>query len=217
MKRVVVPFAAFFCVLCGYFVLRPVRDEIGVRAGVEKLPWLFTGTFLATLLLVPLFGWIVSRVPRRIIASATYALCAAALLMTYAGLQNGGSLIAWGVGLFIGISVLNLFLISVFWSLMADSDDVGEARRPYGIVAAGGAAGAIAGPSITASLAPLVGPMNLLPSSAGRGASVVSSSAAVVTNVFVAERKASSLRAEALVPKSPRHCARCASRSSSSS
>jgi len=167
MKRVVVPFAAFFCVLCGYFVLRPVRDEIGVRAGVEKLPWLFTGTFIATLLLVPLFGWIVSRVPRRVIAGATYALCAAALLLTYAGLQNGGNLIAWGAGLFIGISVLNLFLISVFWSLMADSYDEADARKTYGIIAAGGTAGAIAGPSITAILAPLVGPMNLLPISAG--------------------------------------------------
>jgi AAA family ATP:ADP antiporter len=60
-----------------------------------------------------------------------------------------------------------LFLISVFWSLMADSYDEAEARKMYGIIAAGGTAGAIAGPSITAILAPLVGPMNLLPISAG--------------------------------------------------
>ena len=73
--RVVLPFVTFFFVLCGYFILRPVRDEIGARAGVEQLPWLFTGTFVATLLLVPLFGAIVARVQRRTIASATYAFC----------------------------------------------------------------------------------------------------------------------------------------------
>ncbi len=164
--RVALPFLTFFSVLCGYFVLRPVRDEIGVRAGVEHLPWLFTATFVFTLLLVPLFGWIVARVPRRIIATATYALCAVLLLATYAGLQSG-NLVAWGIGLFIGISVLNLFITSVFWSLMADAYDETTARKLYGIVAVGGTAGAIAGPSLTAFLAPRVGPMNLLPVSAG--------------------------------------------------
>lgn len=164
--RVALPFVTFFSVLCGYFVLRPVREEISVRAGVEQLPWLFTGTFLATLLLVPFFGWIVSRFKRRAIATATYAICSALLLLTYGGLQTA-SIIAWGVGLFIGISVLNLFLISVFWSLMADSYDEATARKMYGFVAAGGTAGAIAGPAITATLATRIDPMNLLPISAG--------------------------------------------------
>lgn len=163
--RAALPVVTFFSVLCSYFVLRPVRDEIGVRAGVENLPWLFTGTFIATLLLVPFFGWIVARVPRRAIATATYVLCAALLMLTYGGLQSS-SIVAWGTGLFIGISVLNLFIISVFWSLMADSYSEAEARRMYGIIATGGTAGAIAGPLLTAVLAPKIGPMNLLPISA---------------------------------------------------
>lgn len=163
--RVALPFLTFFSVLCGYFVLRPVRDEIGVRAGVEQLPWLFTATFAATLLLVPLFGWIVARVRRRVIATATYALCSGLLLLTFAGLQGGG-LVAWGVALFIGISVLNLFIISVFWSLMADSYDEAEARKMYGVIAAGGTVGAIVGPLLVTFLAPRIGPLNLLPISA---------------------------------------------------
>jgi AAA family ATP:ADP antiporter len=165
--RVVLPFVTFFFVLCGYFVVRPVRDEIAVRAGVEQLPWLFTGTFVATLMLVPLFGAIVARFQRRTIASATYAFCALALLATYGALQSGQSIVAWGTGLFIGISVLNLFITSVFWSLMADTNSDAEARRRYGIIGVGGTAGTIAGPAITALLVPKVGPMNLLPISAG--------------------------------------------------
>jgi AAA family ATP:ADP antiporter len=164
--RVTVPFATFFSILCGYFVLRPVRDEIGARAGIEKLPWLFTATFIATLLLVPLFGWIVSRVRRRVIATWTYAICSAAVLAVFFGLRTGTNETAWGVGLFVGISVLNLFMISVFWSLMADSYDETHARQMYGIIAAGGTAGAVAGPALTALLAPKIGPMNLLPISA---------------------------------------------------
>ena len=163
--RAAIPFLTFFSVLCGYFVLRPVRDEIGARAGIDNLPWLFTGTFVATLLLVPVFGWVVARVRRRVIATATYVLCAVLLLATWGGLQ-GSSIVAWGIGLFIGISVLNLFIISVFWSLMADVYDEATARRFYGIIATGGTAGAIAGPALTAILAPKVGPMNLLPISA---------------------------------------------------
>lgn len=163
--RIIVPFLTFFCVLSGYFVLRPVRDEIAVRAGVEQLPELFTLTFAATLLLVPLFGAIVSRVKRKVIATCTYFLCAALLLLSYAGLQ-GERLVTWGIALFIGISVLNLFLISVFWSLMADAYQESEARKMYGFVAAGGTAGAIAGPLITASLVTTIGPLNLLPISA---------------------------------------------------
>ena len=163
--RIALPVVTFFCVLCGYFVLRPVREEISVRAGVEQLPWLFTATFVATLLLVPLFGWIVARVQRRAIAAATYVLCSVLLLLTYGGLQSA-NIVVWGVGLYIGISVLNLFIISVFWSLMADSYDEATARKLYGIVAVGGTVGAIAGPSITAFLAPRIGPVNLLPISA---------------------------------------------------
>lgn len=163
--RAALPFLTFFCVLCGYFVVRPVRDEIGARAGIENLSWLFTATFVATLLLVPLFGWIVSRAPRRIIATATYALCTVLLLAAYAGVQ-GSNIVAWGIGIFVGISVLNLFIISVFWSLMADAYDETEARKMYGIIATGGTLGAIAGPAITAALAPRIGPINLLPISA---------------------------------------------------
>ncbi len=165
--RAVLPFLTFFSVLCGYFVLRPVRDEISARAGIENLPWLFTATFVATILLVPLFGFIVARARRKVIATSTYALCAVALLVTYGAIQASDNLVAWGIGLYVGVSVLNLFIISIFWSLMADSYDETEARKMYGIIATGGTTGAIAGPALTAVLAPTIGPVNLLPISAG--------------------------------------------------
>ena len=58
-------FAYFFCLLCGYYILRPVRDEMGIQAGIDQLQWLFTATFIAMLAVVPLFGWLTSKLPRR--------------------------------------------------------------------------------------------------------------------------------------------------------
>src|SRR3990172_7681736 len=57
-------FAYFFSLLCGYYILRPMRDAMGIAGGVEQLQWLFTGTFVAMLAAVPLFGWVTSRFPR---------------------------------------------------------------------------------------------------------------------------------------------------------
>src|SRR5206468_4233780 len=46
-------FAYFFCLLASYYILRPLRDEMGVAGGVRNLQWLFTGPFLAMLAAVP--------------------------------------------------------------------------------------------------------------------------------------------------------------------
>ena len=58
-------FAYFFCLLAGYYVLRPLRDEMGIAGGVRNLQWLFTATFLVMLAAVPVFGAVVARLPRR--------------------------------------------------------------------------------------------------------------------------------------------------------
>src|SRR5262249_54584634 len=65
-------FACFFCLLCGYYVLRPLRDEMGVQGGVDNLPWLFSATFAATLAVVPVFGFAASRLQRRRLVPLTY-------------------------------------------------------------------------------------------------------------------------------------------------
>src|SRR5690606_32155102 len=55
----------FFLLFTAYFMLRPVRETMGVAGGVSNLQWLFTGTFLATLATLPVFGWLASKLPRR--------------------------------------------------------------------------------------------------------------------------------------------------------
>src|SRR4051794_39298044 len=83
-------FAYFFVLLCGYYVLRPVRDQMGISRGAEKLPVLFTGTFLAMLLTSPIFAWVASRWPRQKLIPWVYHVFAAQLL---------GFILLWGTGL----------------------------------------------------------------------------------------------------------------------
>ena len=156
-------FAYFFCVLASYYVLRPVREEMGVATGVERLPWLFTGTFAAMVAAVPLFGWLAARFPRRTLLPVVYAFFIACILGLFALLRGVGAP-AWApAAFFIWLSVFNLFVVSVFWSFMTDLWREEQARRLFGCIAAGGSAGALVGPAVTALLAPRMGPVNLLP------------------------------------------------------
>jgi len=159
-------FGYFFCLLCGYYILRPVRDEMGIQAGVDQLQWLFTGTFLTMLAVVPLFGWIASRFPRRQFMPATCIFFAINLLIFFALFSAQVSPQNTARAFFIWLSVFNLFVVSVFWSFMADLFSNNQARRLYGFIAAGGSTGAIVGPIITFKSAALIGAPLLLPISA---------------------------------------------------
>lgn len=145
--------ACFFLVLCGYSVLRPLRDEMGIAGGVEHLPWVFTATFVGTLLAIPLFAHVVSRHRARLVVPLAYHAVAASLL-AFAALLALEVRPEWVArAFFVWISVANLFLVSIFWSLMADAFTSDQGARLFGFIAAGGSAGAIAGPLLARQLA----------------------------------------------------------------
>lgn len=155
-------FAYFFCILSSYYVLRPLRDEMGAASGVARLPWLFTGTFVAMVAVTPLFGVLAARYPRRTLLPALYAFFIACILGLWVLLRAEG-VPGWApAAFFIWLSVFNLFVVSVFWSFMTDVWDEEQARRVFGFIAAGGSAGALVGPALTAALAARVRPANLL-------------------------------------------------------
>jgi AAA family ATP:ADP antiporter len=155
-------FACFFCLLCGYYVLRPLRDEMGVQGGVENLPWLFSVTFVAMLAVVPVFGFAASRLPRRRLVPWSYLLFIVSVLAFYALFSGGVYAPAVARAFFVWVSVFNLFVVSLFWSLMADLFKPSQAARLFGFISAGGSCGALAGPTLTASLAAPLGTARLL-------------------------------------------------------
>ncbi len=155
-------FIYFFCLLCSYYIIRPMRDEMGIAGGVDQLQWMFTGTFLAMLAAVPLFGWLVRRFPIRRFLPVVYLFFIGNLLLFFILFKSNVHHAYVARIFFIWASVYNLFIVSVFWSFMADSFSTEQARRLYGIIAAGGTAGALTGPALTALLAMALGPTNLL-------------------------------------------------------
>jgi AAA family ATP:ADP antiporter len=139
---------------------------MGIAGGVEQLHWLFTATFVAMLAAVPLFGWVTSRFPRRRFVPYVYYFFIANLLAFYALLSAGDNVYV-ARAFFVWTSVFNLFVVSVFWSFMADLYTNAQAKRLFGFVAAGGTAGALVGPVIAAALVGPLGTPSLLLLSAG--------------------------------------------------
>jgi len=160
-------FLCFFCLLSTNYVLRPIRDALGVEGGVENYALLFSGTFVVSLALYPVLGALASRTTRTHFAVAVFAAIAASLVgfRLLLGADLPERLLA--SAFFIWASVFNLILTSVFWGVMADVFDNEQGRRLFGVIAAGGTAGAMAGPLLTRSIVHAVGVEGLLLVAAG--------------------------------------------------
>jgi AAA family ATP:ADP antiporter len=148
--------------LAGYYILRPLRDEMGIAGGVKNLQWLFTATFLTMLAAVPLYGALVARLPRRLFIPLVYHFFVANLALFWLLLTLDVERQTVARVFFVWISVFNLFAVSVFWSFMADLFSSEQAKRLFGFIAAGGSAGALAGPTLTIALSHAIGVANLL-------------------------------------------------------
>jgi AAA family ATP:ADP antiporter len=144
----------FFLLLFGYYLLRPVREAMGIARGADKLPWLMTGTLLAMALANPAFAALVSRLPRRRFIPWAYRFSALNMLAFFLAFRllpgHGG--VALGYAFYIWLSVFNLFVVSVFWGLMSDVWSGAQGRRLFGVIAMGGSLGAIAGAAVTGAL-----------------------------------------------------------------
>ena len=156
--------AYFFLLLASYYVIRPLRDEMGVRGSENALSWLFVGTLAGTALLNPLFGALVSRLTRKVFVPVVYRFLVATLVLFWALLSLAPE--AWRLPVaqtfFVWASIFNLFAVSVFWGFLSDLFRPEQGRRLFGFVAVGGTLGAVAGAALTAGLAGLLGPTNLL-------------------------------------------------------
>lgn len=154
--------AMFFMLFAGYFMLRPVRETMGVAGGVENLQWLFTGTFVATLAAMPLFGWVAARVVRRRILAWTlgfFVTNLAAFALALWRLPDDPWLAR---GFYVWLSVFNLLAVSVVWSVMADLFRIAEAKRLFALMATGASVGGLVGPLLGVALVGTIGHPGLL-------------------------------------------------------
>ena len=159
----------FFCVLTALMVIRPARDALGMQAGIEQVRWLFQGTLVVTLLVNPVFGFLVGRFRRMAFISATYLFFAVSLFAFQSILVMAPQAIGERTGqvFYVWFSVFNLFSTALFWALMADRFTLEQSKRFFAVVAVGGTLGAIFGPWLATVLVERIGTANLLLVAAG--------------------------------------------------
>ncbi|WP_315126954.1 MFS transporter [Comamonas antarctica] len=161
VRATLLGFAWFCCLLSGYYLLRPLRDALGLVGGAQELRWLFTATFVAMLLLVPAFGWLVARFPPRRFVPYAYRFFALTLLAFSALLALHLDSVWLARSFFVWVSVFNLFIVSIFWSVLNDCFSNEQGRRLFGFIAAGGTLGTVIGPLLAAAAVSVFGPMVL--------------------------------------------------------
>jgi AAA family ATP:ADP antiporter len=151
----------FGALLASYSAFRPVRDALILEGDPDQIPWLFTATFIALAIVSPAWGAIVARRPRHVVPLAFHAFAACALgffVVIHAGIAP----VIVGRVFYVWSAVFNLFVVSVFWSLLADLVGPDSGRRIYGPIAAGGTAGALLGPMLTRELVGTIGVAGVL-------------------------------------------------------
>ncbi|MGE3616650.1 MAG: NTP/NDP exchange transporter [Gemmatimonadales bacterium] len=155
--------AYFFCILSCWFIMRPIREQMGLAGGTRNLPWLYTGTLLATLVVHPPFAALVARLPRRQFIQIAYRFFLANILIFFGLFELMPEHWQVWVGrvFFVWTSVFNLFVVSVFWAFMVDVFRTDQAKRLFGFIGVGGTLGGIAGATVTATFAQRVGPTAL--------------------------------------------------------
>ena len=171
IAALIVSFAYFFAVLTAYYIVRPLRDEMGMMLrqveGPEALHHLLVYVFVVMLAAVPLFGIAVQRTPTRWLVPAVYVFFISNLVAFWVVFGSGGQTPRMAKAFFIWVSIFNLFVISLFWSVMSETWGSGQAKRLYGFIAAGGSIGGMTGPLLAQALVKRIGTDTLLLVSAG--------------------------------------------------
>ena len=145
----ILAFSCNFVLLGSYYILKPVRDTIATVFGVDELQNLFTGTFIGTLIASPIYAWLAQRLTLKRLLPGVFWFWLLNVLLFEFLLQRAPGSRAVAAAYYIWFSVVNLFMISVFWSLMVDLFSPHQATRLFALIAAGGSIGAIAGPLVT--------------------------------------------------------------------
>jgi AAA family ATP:ADP antiporter len=166
-RIVIAGFLLLFCVLGGYFAVRPVRETIGTILGREATQhlWLYTAFF--AILIVPFYGWLVAHVRRAVLLPCIYGGMALAFIVTAQIFASSPDNQTLARVFYVGISVMNLMLVSVFWSFMVEIVNSEQSKRLFGFIFAGGTAGALVGPLLTSLFVTRIGNSGVLYLGAG--------------------------------------------------
>jgi AAA family ATP:ADP antiporter len=147
-RAVTLAFACNFLVLASYYILRPVRDTVATVFGTDQLQLLFTATFIGSVIASPIYAWLATRVRLNRLLPGVFWFWLLNVLLFQVLFKIAPDNRWIGGAYYVWFSVVNLFMISVFWTLMSDTFSASQATRFFALIAAGGSVGAIAGPLV---------------------------------------------------------------------
>jgi AAA family ATP:ADP antiporter len=162
VPAVVAAFCLFFCVFAGYFAVRPVRETMGTILGKGRVADLFVVTWIVSLAIIPIYGVLVAKFRRSVFLPWIYGGIAIALATIGVVLRTDEKSVFTAQFFYVFISVLNLFIVSVFWSFLLELFSSSQTKRLFGIIAAGGTTGALVGPLLTDLLVKHIGNSGVL-------------------------------------------------------
>lgn len=162
VKIVLLSFVYFFFLMASYFILRPLRDTMGTVYGVKHLQELFTGTFVLSFIVAPIYAGLASRIKLATFLPWVYGFISITMVVFYALFQTIANDRWVAAAFYVWLSTFNLLTISVFWSLMADVFSTPQAKRLFGFIAAGGTVGTISAPAFITLFVNVVGANTLL-------------------------------------------------------
>jgi len=167
VAAVLLSFALVLVLMTSYSILKPLRDALGGDWGNVGLAVTWTINFGLSLLAVAAYGAALTFIRFRAMVPGVYVFFALTFFALFLVRTNAPDATLVNKGFYVWVSVFSLFNLSVFWSFMTDVFNKGQARRVFGVIAAGTTVGAIIGPLITASLVDRLGANGLLLMSAG--------------------------------------------------
>lgn len=141
-----------FLILTSYYVMKTAREGLILERGAfglegEELKTYATGAMAVLLLgVVPAYGAVASRVPRIRLINLSYGFVMVSLIGFFIAGRAG---LAIGLPFFVWLGLVNIFLVSQFWSYANDLYSEDQGKRLFAIIAIGGSAGAIIGPKLT--------------------------------------------------------------------
>ena len=172
-RAVVLACLCGFMLLGSYYILRPLRETVATVLGVGQLQQLFTATFFGTVLASAIYAALATHIRLTRLLPGLFWFWLANLLV-FELLFRAYPESRWlGASYYVWFSVTNLFMISVFWSLMVDVFSASQATRLFALIAAGGALGSITGPLLTHLLVRRLGLSGMLAVAAGGLALVI--------------------------------------------
>ena len=167
LRATVLSFLFVFILMTAYFILRPVRDAMASDWSRAEVSWLWTSTFVFSVIAVTLYGGIISRLKFSRVVPSVYGFFAATFAVFYFGSTFVADSTIVDKVFYVWLSVFSLFNVSVFWSFMSGLFSKEQAPRLFAVIGTGASVGAIVGPTIPTFFADDIGTMNLMLIAAG--------------------------------------------------